>query len=53
MIASIKLNSKNYQFDLTKPIDLSIPLKASKSNVNAWYINEPKIEPGLDPVGIK
>ncbi len=45
MIASIKLNSKNYQFDLTKPIDISIPLKASKSNVNAWYINEPKIEP--------
>ena len=45
MIASIKLNSKNYQFDLTKPIDISIPLKASKSNVNAWYIDEPKIEP--------
>ncbi len=45
MVASIKLNSKNYQFDLTKPIDLSIPLQASKSNVNAWYINEPKIVP--------
>jgi len=45
MIASIKLNSKNFQFDLTKPIDLSIPLKASKANVNAWYIDEPKIEP--------
>ena len=45
MIASIKLNSKNYQFDLTKPIDISIPLIASKSNVNAWYIDEPKIEP--------
>ena len=45
MVASIKLNSKNYQFDLTKPIDLSIPLQASKSNVNAWYIDEPKIQP--------
>ena len=45
MIASIKLNSKVYQFDLSKPLDISIPLKASKSNVNAWYINEPKIEP--------
>ena len=45
MIASIKLNSKVYQFDLSKPIDISIPLKASKSNVNAWYIDEPKIEP--------
>jgi kynurenine formamidase len=45
MIASIKLNSKAYQFDLSKPIDISIPLKASKSNVNAWYIKEPRIEP--------
>lgn len=45
MIASIKLNSKVYLFDLSKPIDISIPLKASKSNVNAWYIDEPKIEP--------
>ncbi|MBT8394541.1 MAG: cyclase family protein [Flavobacteriaceae bacterium] len=45
MVASIKLNSKNYQFDLTKAIDISIPLRASKSNVNAWYINEPRIEP--------
>ncbi len=45
MIASIKLNSKVYQFDLSKLLDISIPLKASKSNVNAWYIDEPKIEP--------
>jgi len=45
MIASIKLNSRVYQFDLSKPIDISIPLKSSKSNVNAWYIDEPKIEP--------
>lgn len=45
MIASIKLNSKNYQFDLSKPLDISIPLSASKQNVNAWYIDEPIIEP--------
>lgn len=45
MIASIKLNNKNYRFDLTKPLDISIPLRASKTNVNAWYIDEPKIEP--------
>jgi len=45
MIASIKLNSKVFQFDLSKPLDISIPLEASKSNVNAWYIDEPKIEP--------
>ena len=45
MFASIKLNSKVYQFDLSDPLDISIPLRASKANVNAWYIDEPKIEP--------
>jgi kynurenine formamidase len=45
MIATIQYNSKNIQIDLSKPIDISIPLRASKSNVNAWYIDEPKIEP--------
>ena len=45
MLASIKLNNRNYQFDLTNPLDISIPLRSSKSNVNAWYIDEPKIEP--------
>ena len=45
MITKIKYNSAFYTIDLLKPIDLSIPLKASKQNVNAWYIEEPKIEP--------
>ncbi|WP_435134664.1 cyclase family protein [Formosa sp. A9] len=45
MIATIQTNSKKYQIDLTKPLDISIPLRASKSNVNAWYLDEPKIEP--------
>ena len=26
-------------------MDISIPLRASKDNVNAWYLNEPTIEP--------
>ena len=45
MITKIKYNSAFYTIDLLKPIDLSIPLKASKQNVNAWYIEEPRIEP--------
>jgi arylformamidase len=45
MIATIQYNSKKYQIDLSKPLDISMPLKASKSNVNAWYLDEPKIEP--------
>ena len=45
MLATIQYNSNKYQIDLSKPIDISIPLKASKQNVNAWYLEEPKIEP--------
>lgn len=45
MIAKIKYNSMTYTIDLSKPIDISIPLRSSKNNVNAWYIDEPKIEP--------
>lgn len=45
MIATIQHNSKKFQIDLSKPLDISIPLKASKSNVNAWYLSEPKIKP--------
>lgn len=45
MIATVKYRSRNYKIDLSKPIDISIPLHASKTNVNAWYLEEPKIEP--------
>jgi len=45
MIATIQRNSSKYKIDLSKPLDISIPLIASKNNVNAWYIDEPKIEP--------
>ncbi|WP_299225576.1 cyclase family protein [uncultured Psychroserpens sp.] len=45
MLTTIQYNSKKIQIDLSKPLDISIPMRASKSNVNAWYIDEPKIEP--------
>lgn len=45
MITTIQYNSKKHQIDLSKPLDISIPMSASKSNVNAWYLDEPKIEP--------
>ena len=45
MIASIKYKSSNYKIDLTKPLDISIPLRGDKSDVNAWYIDAPKIQP--------
>lgn len=48
MKAIIEHHSKLIKIDLSKPLDISIPLRASKDNVNAWYIAEPKIEPVVD-----
>lgn len=47
MIATIQYNSRKLQIDLTKPLDLSIPITGKVSNVNAWYIGPPKIEPEI------
>lgn len=41
MKATIEVNNDVYEIDLTKPLDISIPLKPSAKNVNAWYIDEP------------
>lgn len=48
MIATIQYSSKKLQIDLSKPLDISIPLRASTNNVNAWYLDLPKIEPVKD-----
>ncbi|WP_062054553.1 cyclase family protein [Aquimarina longa] len=48
MVTTVIHNNQSYTIDLSKPLDLSIPLRASKENVNAWYINEPTIEPVTD-----
>jgi kynurenine formamidase len=45
LIATIQYGSKKLKIDLSKPLDISMPLRASKVNVNAWYLEEPKIEP--------
>jgi kynurenine formamidase len=44
MLATIQFNSRKLQVNLADPLDISIPMHATKSNVNAWYIDEPKIE---------
>jgi len=48
VIATIQYNSKKLQIDLSKPLDISIPLRASTNNVNAWYLDQPRIEPVKD-----
>lgn len=37
--------NKNYEIDLSKPIDISIPLTNTDANPIAWYIEKPQIEP--------
>ena len=48
MIATIQYNSRKLQIDLSLPLDISMPLKSSKDNVNAWYVDAPVIEPVKD-----
>ena len=45
MLASIKVNNRNHTIDLTNPLDISITMKGDASDVNAWYIEHPKIGP--------
>lgn len=45
MKAIIYANSRTYTIFINQPIDISIPLRASSDNVNAWYLPPPKIYP--------
>ncbi len=42
MLATITHNNKNHHVDLSKPIDISLPVKVG--GVKAWYVDEPKFE---------
>ena len=48
MRAVIHHNNRKYSIDLSKPLDISIPIHGAQSNVNAWYIGPPKITPHTD-----
>ncbi|PHR15167.1 MAG: metal-dependent hydrolase [Aequorivita sp.] len=45
MKATLEIKHKTILVDLSKPLDISIPLRASDENPLAWYQNEPTIEP--------
>ena len=45
MIAEIKSKNRQFKVDLSQPLDISIPLRAGKENVSAWYVDPIKIEP--------
>lgn len=45
MHATFKVNQRLLTADLSKPLDISIPLTDSEKNPLAWYLDLPKIEP--------
>ncbi|OAB79915.1 cyclase family protein [Cochleicola gelatinilyticus] len=45
MHATFKINDTLLTADLSKPLDISIPLCNSEKNPLAWYLEAPKIEP--------
>jgi hypothetical protein len=45
MKAIIEYNSRKIEVDISNPLDISIPIDISKKNVNAWYVDDPKIFP--------
>jgi kynurenine formamidase len=45
VLATIQHNNQTFEVDLSKPIDISIPLTNTDENPIAWYIDKPVIEP--------
>lgn len=43
--ATIEYNSRKMNIDISKPIDISIPISPDRNGVNAWYIDNAKIYP--------
>ena len=48
MKTTIKYRNTIFKIDLSKPLDISIPLKASDKNVTAWYVNPPEFTPVME-----
>ena len=45
MIAEINHHGQQFRVDLSKPIDLSLPLAAGEGQVQAWYVDPVRMEP--------
>jgi len=45
MITRIEFQGQNYTIDLSRPIDISIPLRGGFHNPAAWYLSPPEISP--------
>lgn len=47
MKTTIAYNNQFFEIDLSKPIDISIPLTNTDQNPIAWYLEKPVIEPAV------
>lgn len=45
MIATIEHNNESFKVDLSKPVDISIPMSSTEETAKAWYVDQIKIEP--------
>ena len=45
MIAEITHHGQQFRVDLSKPIDLSVPLAAGEGHMRAWYVDPVTMEP--------
>ncbi|WP_271423947.1 cyclase family protein [Aequorivita sinensis] len=45
MKTTIQINNQTINVDLSKPLDISLPIQANEENPLAWYLTEPTIEP--------
>jgi len=48
MKTSIQHNGRNFQVDLSKPLDISLSIRGDDKNPIAWYLNHPKIQPVVE-----
>lgn len=45
MKTTIQHNNKTHEIDLSKPIDISLPIQNNEQNPIAWYLDQPEINP--------
>ena len=45
MKATLSINDQLITIELSKPLDISIPIKAQKGKARAWYIDAPEVWP--------
>ncbi|NER12779.1 cyclase family protein [Leptobacterium flavescens] len=45
MLATLLYEGEEYKIDLSKPLDISMPLRGGDKNITSWYLPRPEIKP--------